>query len=192
MSGDPLFFGYGSLVNLATHDYADPHPARLAGWRRVWRHTKLRDAAFLSVERCEQTEISGIVARVPGADWAALDAREAAYARRDVTDTVRHQSQPGPVAVYEVEDIHLSDRNDHPILQSYLDVVVQGYLRVFGEAEAQAFFETTHGWDTPILDDRADPIYPRAQRLSPDETLFVDEALARFAGSGMISRARRA
>lgn len=189
---DPLFFGYGSLVNLATHDYADPHPARLTGWRRVWRRTTLRDAAFLSVERCDTTEIAGIVARVPGADWAALDAREAAYARRDVTQTVLHPGQPGPVAVYEVEDIHLSDRDDHPILQSYLDVVVQGYLRVFGETEAHSFFETTHGWDTPILNDRNDPIYPRAQALSAEETDFVDQALTRFGGTGMISRAKRA
>lgn len=189
---DPLFFGYGSLVNLATHDYTDPHPARLAGWRRIWRRTTLRDAAFLSVERCEATEIAGIVARVPGADWAALDAREAAYARRDVTRTVRHPGQPGPVAVYEVQQRHLSGRDDHPILQSYLDVVVQGYLRVFGEAEARAFFDTTHGWNTPILNDRDDPVYPRAQRLSVEETIFVDEALARFGGSGMVSRARRA
>lgn len=189
---DPLFFGYGSLVNLATHDYADPRPAHLSGWRRIWRRTTLRDAAFLSVERCEATEIAGVVARVPGADWAALDAREAAYARRDVTRTVRHPGGPGPVAVYEVEARHLSDRDDHPILQSYLDVVVQGYLRLFGEDGAQAFFETTHGWDTPILDDRADPVYPRAQRLSAEETAFVDETMARFGGRGMVSRARRA
>lgn len=175
---DPLFFGYGSLVNLATHDYTDPHPARLAGWRRIWRRTTLRDAAFLSVERCEATEIAGIVARVPGADWAALDAREAAYARRDVTRTVRHPGQPGPVAVYEVQQRHLSGRDDHPILQSYLDVVVQGYLREFGEAGVARFFETTYGWDAPILDDRAAPRYPRHQALSNDERNLIDTHLA--------------
>lgn len=177
---DPLFFGYGSLVNLATHDYADPQPAHLSGWRRVWRRTSLRDAAFLSVERRDGAEIAGIVARVPGADWTALDAREAAYARRDVTDKVHHPSRRAPVAVYEVQDNLLSDRTDHPILQSYLDVVVQGYLRVFGLEGANAFFDSTAGWDTPILDDRATPIYPRAQRLTDDERDFIDDALTRL------------
>ncbi len=32
---DPYFFGYSSLVNLATHDFPDPRPATLRGWRRA-------------------------------------------------------------------------------------------------------------------------------------------------------------
>uniref|UniRef100_UPI000A5B3968 DnaB-like helicase C-terminal domain-containing protein n=1 Tax=Leisingera sp. F5 TaxID=1813816 RepID=UPI000A5B3968 len=42
----PYFFGYGSLVNAATHDFSDPQPAHLSGWRRAWRHTDLRPVAF--------------------------------------------------------------------------------------------------------------------------------------------------
>lgn len=175
---DPAFFGYGSLVNLATHTYDDPRPATLLGWRRVWRRTTLRRAAFLSVMPDRDSTLHGIIARVPGADWVALDQREAAYQRHDVSETVRHDGQPAPTALYQVGPEHVSEGEDHPILLSYLDVVVQGYLRVFGAEGVSHFFATTDGWDAPILNDRDDPIYPRHQVLSNAERALVDTHLA--------------
>jgi hypothetical protein len=65
----------------------------------------------------------------------------------------------------------------HPILLSYLDTVVQGYLREFGEAGAARFFETTTGWEAGIHDDRTDPVYPRAQDTTDRERALVDAAL---------------
>ena len=175
----PAFFGYGSLVNLATHAYPDPRPARLRGWRRVWRGTALRKLAYLSVTPDPDTVLQGIVATVPHGDWAALDLREAAYRRHDVS----HQIDSGPAApstaVYQVEPAHLEADARHPILLSYLDVVVQGYLRVFGEDGVAHFFATTDGWDNPILNDRDAPQYPRHQQLTPDERAQVDEHVAK-------------
>ena len=37
---------------------------------------------------------------------------------------------------------------------SYLDVVVQGFAHEFGEGGVQRFFDTTDGWDTPVINDR--------------------------------------
>lgn len=175
---DPAFFGYGSLVNLATHDYDDPRPAALRGWRRVWRRTTLRKAAFLSVTPHHNSTLHGVVARVPGADWAALDQREAAYARHDVSATIRHDGDKAPTAVYQIRPEHVSVAEDHPILLSYLDVVVQGYLRVYGAKGVAHFFDTTDGWDAPIFNDRADPVYSRHQKLSAKERALVDRHLA--------------
>ena len=170
------FFGYGSLVNRATHDYPGATPARLAGWRRVWVHTPARPVAFLSVERAAGSTIAGLVAHVPGGDWAALDAREFAYARHAVTA----QGPTGdlPAQVYAVPDGQ-PPTDAHPILLSYLDAVVQGFLREWGRDGAADFFATTAGWQAPVLDDRADPRYPRAQALSTRERATVDEGLAR-------------
>ncbi|SFA87951.1 hypothetical protein SAMN05421688_1426 [Poseidonocella pacifica] len=177
----PFFFGYGSLVNRATHDYPSATPASVAGWRRVWRHTGLRPVAFLSVEPCATTEISGLIAQVPGGDWAALDAREAAYDRLDATHQVRHDlPAPAPVAIYSVARAHRARTEDrHPILLSYLDVVVQGFAREHGEAGVADFFATTDGWDGPVYDDRENPLYPRHQILSAEERALVDEHLTR-------------
>lgn len=169
------FFGYGSLVNRATHDYPGAQAASLTGWRRVWVHAAVRPAAFLSVERAPGVIIAGLLAEVPGADWAALDAREFAYARYPVVAA----TAAGGVAaqVYAVPQGQPPGLR-HPILLSYLDAVVQGFLREYGPAGAEAFFSTTAGWQAPVLDDRADPRYRRAQTLSRAERAAVDAALA--------------
>ena len=178
---DPWFFGYGSLVNTATHDFATPCPAQLTGWRRVWKQTDLRPAAFLSVVPDPDCVIDGMIARVPAGDWAALDQREWAYDRISTKGSVTHQqSEDIDISVYAVPSDAQSRHASHPLFLSYLDVVVQGYLRVFGPDGADRFFATTDGWDTPILNDRAQPRYPRHQQLSPDESAFVDDRLARL------------
>ena len=166
---DPAFFGYGSLVNLKTHDYQSPERVQITGWRRIWRSTSHRDFAILSVTRDPSTTLDGIKAKVPNADWSALDDREFAYDRQSLTDGT---------AIYEVtENIIMPPGGPYPILLSYLDVVIQGYLTEFGPDGASAFFKTTDNWG-PIHDDRDNPIYPRHQQLTAEETAFVDTQLA--------------
>jgi hypothetical protein len=176
-SGDPFFFGYGSLVNRATHDYPDAARARVRGWARVWRGTSLRRVAYLSAIEAPGVEIEGLIAAVPGADWRALDARERAYARHPLA--MVHHDLPGnpSIMIYKVEAHHVSSMDRHPILLSYLDTVVQGFLREFGEDGVARFFETTTGWEAGVLDDRTEPVYPRAQPVTERERAMVDAAL---------------
>ncbi|MGX0977565.1 hypothetical protein ACSSVY_003298 [Roseovarius sp. MBR-51] len=180
--GNSYFFGYGSLVNRASHSFASAIPARLTGWRRVWRHTDLRPVAYLTVVPDPEAEIDGLIAPVPEADWPALDLREAAYVRATATHQVRHTLPHTPnIAVYTIPDgYHGAPTQAHPILLSYLDVVVQGYLHEFGVAGVQRFFDTTLGWDAPVLDDRAKPLYPRHQSLSTFERTQTDHHLDRL------------
>lgn len=179
---EPYFFGYGSLVNRATHDFPGPRRAALTGWRRAWRHTDLRPVAFLTAIRDPGTTIEGLIAHVPDNDWAALDQREWAYARVPVTSAVRHPlTHPVEIAVYAVaQGRHAEPTDRYPVLLSYIDVVVQGYLREYGADGADRFFATTDGWDAPVLNDRAEPRYPRHQHLMPEETDFVDDRLKAF------------
>ncbi|WP_122073375.1 gamma-glutamylcyclotransferase family protein [Pseudophaeobacter sp. EL27] len=175
----PYFFGYGSLVNTATHDYQDPQPARLDGWRRKWCHTALRDVAFLTVEPAPEVQIDGLIAAVPNADWQGLDRREFAYDRLAADHQIQHPLPGNPeISLYAVP---LEAQNQgsarHPILLSYLDVVVQGHLQVFGETGVDDFFASTRGWDAPILNDRQKPRYPRHQLLTAVERQLVDHHL---------------
>ncbi|WP_299547665.1 gamma-glutamylcyclotransferase family protein [uncultured Tateyamaria sp.] len=174
----PWFFGYGSLVNRATHDYPHAQHATLEGWRRIWVRTALREVVFLSVHPVQGNRIDGLIASVPRADWAALDQRETGYDRIDATRSVQHKAAASDIAVYQVPTAAQRKDGDHRILLSYLDVVVQGFHREFGEAGAEHFFATTDGWDTPLHDDRAAPLYPRAQQLTVAERALTDKLLA--------------
>jgi hypothetical protein len=176
------FFGYGSLVNAATHGFDAPAPATLTGWRRAWRHTRHRPVSFLTaVPAGPEDALLGLVARVPDGDWAELDAREYAYERVMVTQSTRPHAGPAPeaVAVYAIAPgAHAAPRADHPVLQSYLDTVLQGYLRVFGPPGVAHFIDTTDGWaEAPVLQDREAPRYPRATALGEEERDLIDAAL---------------
>ncbi|MGB0960129.1 MAG: gamma-glutamylcyclotransferase family protein [Halocynthiibacter sp.] len=175
----PHFFGYGSLVNSATHSYHNPRPAYLRGWRRTWRHTHHRKVSFLTAVPCPQSEIWGVVAEVPNKDWAALDAREYAYDRHNITDHIFNtDARPTDTAIYAIETGgHHAPTDAHPILLSYIDVVLRGYFDLFGDDGIAHFIATTDGWDAPILNDRARPLYPRAQALTKSETAQTDHAL---------------
>ena len=177
----PYFFGYGSLVNRATHAYPQAQTATLSGWRRAWVRARERDdLVFLTAVADPAARISGLIAAVPNADWVALDTRETGYRRRDATDAVSHAATDvDSIAVYAIDPTDMRREGQHHILQSYLDVVVQGFLTEFGEEGVADFFATTSGWDTPILDDRAKPLYPRAQVLSTSEMALVDHHVAR-------------
>ncbi len=172
---DPFFFGYGSLVNRQTHVYSDAHRATLRGWRREWRYHSAYEHTFLSVVRDDGCGIDGLIARVPQADWAALDAREVGYARHAIPAPDLDHSAPHGVAaqIYAVPvaDSHLA-RGESPILLSYLDVVTAGFWREYGVEGVARFYATTTGW-TDILDDRAAPRYPRAQDVGEVVTDLV-------------------
>lgn len=166
----PCVFGYGSLVNRATHAYAPARQARLSGWRRTWRYTPHRAGPYLTAVPSAGDTIEGLIAAIPGGDWAALDLREAGYDRLPTP-------LPG-VMVYAVPDHGPVDPTGlRPISLSYVDVVFQGYLREFGARGLDAFVATTDGWHIPVLNDRAAPLYPRHQRLTQAETARVDAIL---------------
>jgi len=179
---DQYFFGYGSLVNTATHRYSRTEPVVLTGWRRVWRHTKLSETAFLSVMPNTDTKIGGLIAHVPDNNWAELDLRETGYGRTMIPgDALSGVSEGIDVHVYQTRlDGDVSQTTLHPILLSYLDCVVQGFLQCFGETGVTEFFDTTSGWDAPVLNDRTQPRYPRHQTLSAPETALVDAHLDRL------------
>jgi hypothetical protein len=175
----PHFFGYGSLVNRNTHAFTPIHASRITGWRRIWQRAPNRPAAFLSVIADSDSTIDGVIAPVPNDDWVALDAREFSYARLAVTDAVEHAATDvRDISIYAIPPHDSAPPDaDHPILLSYVDAVLQGYLREFGQAGAARFCASTEGWNTPVLNDRDAPIYPRAQRLTATEQGFVDDML---------------
>ncbi|MCR8726748.1 gamma-glutamylcyclotransferase family protein [Frigidibacter sp. ROC022] len=165
-------FGYGSLVHRGTHDHAPTAPLRIRGWRRQWVHLAHRPVAVLTALPQIDSEIEGLVLPVAEADRPALMQREAAY------DPV--VGADGLVIFSIPPDKHPPATAPRPILQSYLDVVVAGYLAEFGIGGVARFFETTAGWEAPLLADRAAPRYPRHQRLGAEALALCDAHVARL------------
>jgi hypothetical protein len=100
-----------------------------------------------------------------------------------VWEDVHHRLPHRPdVSLYTIpEGKHGAPDRTHPVLLSYIDVVVQGYLNEFGEDGVAEFFRTTDGWDAPIAGDRKAPRYARHQVLSRRERALVDRWLDELA-----------
>jgi hypothetical protein len=184
-------FGYGSLVNRATlpATVARAWPARLKGWRRHWQArdfggAALRDVALLSVRRDDACELDGIVFVDANENLDALDRREARYkrVRLDRTQVEPATNAFGPGDLPETVYLYVGNPGASPapkLLQSYLDVVLAGFHREFGEAGVARFLATTDGFDREIVEDRAKPIYARALKTEPHLLAGFDAALAR-------------
>ena len=184
------YFGYGSLVNLATlrTNYIAAYPARISGWSRVWLerpenidfHDRIEDPiALLSVEPNPGTTIDGVVIVDHAANLPEIDEREAFYDRVEVPRpalTCSHDLQEAldmPVFLYAAKP-GVVRRDRTVILRSYLDAVAQGFLVTFGQEGLLAFDDTTRPRDLPIFEDRENPIYPRAVTLTPEERVTID------------------
>ena len=190
LSGKPelvAYFGYGSLVNRATHrtEIVRAVPARLKGWQRSWRPRPDMPgfpAALLTVRPQAGAVCDGLLVFDRAENLAAVDAREARYRRHLLAPDALEILDPGPVdcAVYVyVADEQLPPHPEPPlILQSYLDAVMQGFLAEHGEAGLRRFVAETANFDTPLHRDRAEPVYPRAVALSEAEAALFDSLLA--------------
>lgn len=181
------YFGYGSLVNRATHRtrIVDAVPARLDGWRRSWRpraDTSVFDVAILSVTREPASTTRGLLVIDRIENLPSIDERERHYDRVLLDqDEIAHGAElppDCPVYVYEVPDTPDLSFGTQRILRSYLDAVLQGYLKEHGESSVRQFVEETVAFEIGILDDRSNPLYQRNVTLSGFEQALFDDVLS--------------
>jgi hypothetical protein len=196
LTGLVAYFGYGSLVNRATHRTAivDAFPARLRNWRRLWRPRPDMPgfpAALLTIRPEEGCWTDGLLVIDHADNLAAIDAREARYDRVALDAADLDIAQPLapdiPAYVYVAQE-HLPVHPAPPmILRSYLDAVLQGFLEVHGEAGVARFLSETEGFDFIVHEDAEAPVYPRAVKLAQAQRATLDALLrVRFPpGSGV-------
>lgn len=187
--GAIAYFGYGSLVNLATlrTPYLGSVPATLTGWERIWlsrpkvegSFAPVNGLAFLSVRPNSNKQIDGLVVADRAESLSSLDTREALYhrlqiERKDIEIEKADEYQSDiPLFMYVANTTITADPNAR-ILRSYLDAVLQGYFQHFGEAGLARFVETTVNFDLEIYEDRKEPIYPRPVETSKTERKLFD------------------
>lgn len=175
------YFGYGSLVNLGSlrTPYISAHRVTLQGWKRIWLARPRVEGsfaaddnlAFLSVVAAADSQIDGLLITDHESSLASLDEREVLYSRvtLDAGDLQHHDARIEPQSQF----LYVADEppacDDARILRSYLDVVMQGYLQHYGEEGLERFMQTTLNFECPVLEDRDEPLYPRATILSSKE-----------------------
>lgn len=179
------YFGYGSLVNAGTRQPGeDAMLATLTGWRRTWTHfyDAPRDPGrSLSIREDENCQIAGMIVELQDGALARLDERERGYDRLELDGRcfrLSNGEQLESVYVYRSRSV-MPDNGlqTHPILRSYMDVVMQGYRDNFGEQGLANLLTTTDHWGGAVRQDRDAPIYPRAVDLRAGEADLFDQAL---------------
>ncbi len=180
-------FGYGSLVNRATlpEDSVSAR-VRVRGWRRAWRHSVGSDAGrrcTLTVIPDPNCSILGTVVAQPGHHDDTMQRREALYHRVDIpSDDVdwldqRPDGWPEPFIHVGEPAYNRPGDHDHPVLLSYVETVMSGFFRTFGDDGPRHFLETTADWHVPVMDDRTAPIYSRATQIDDIERSLIDGLL---------------
>lgn len=183
------YFGYGSLVNPHTHRTHIIHCERatVTGFGRTWQQRSepaRYPVSFLTACHAPSTaHLMGLLVFDHRENLPDIDRREWGYDRVLLApDQIRLARQdvmlPDVAAYIYVARPPAPLGHHHHILQSYLDAVLQGYLHQYGEAGARDFMRTTARFDTPVVRDRAAPLYGRPVTLAPDEQAIIDRLTA--------------
>ena len=173
-----FIFGYGSLINTPSRNSTAGKvtvaiPVRVSaefGYVRAWvarsssGFTALGLRKPLAGEKAET--INGVLYPVDGTDMTPFDKREKGYVRVAVPlaliEAVSWQPAPHDVQVWAYVPIGEGGKPGEglpppsaafPLLESYIDVVVDGALE-FGLEYAREFVETTRDWSEFWLNDR--------------------------------------
>lgn len=159
-------FGYGSLTNSKSREASlgtrsEAIPARISakfGYTRKWNQRSQTLMTALGLEKGSGSTINGVVYPVSGTDMDIWDARETGYERKlvpwELVQSTGWQGLPstGKLWIYVSKNAATPDR-DFPIVQSYVDVCLLGFLE-YGEDFAIEFLKSTEGWSEWWLNDR--------------------------------------
>ena len=173
-----FIFGYGSLINSASRNSTAGKtipaiPVRVSaafGYIRAWDDRSTSGFTALGLRKPGANEkastINGVLYPVEGGDMAKYDVREQGYRRvevpRDEIEAVSWQQLPAtgriwvyiPVKADGEPGVGLPVASaEFPVLESYIDVVVEGALE-YGENFARELLETTSDWSNYWLNDR--------------------------------------
>jgi hypothetical protein len=197
-----FIFGYGSLINTASRNSSlirpvPTIPVRVSaafGYVRVWNDRAPSGFTALGLRKPVSGEspmtINGVLYPVEGSDMASLDAREQGYVRVEIShadmEAVSWQSLPakGRIWVY-VPDIAgkqpgvdlPSPDAQYPMLESYVDIVIEGALE-YGPEFARELIVTTEGWSPYWLNDRE---LARRPWVFDKQSAAVDKLLIAYA-----------
>ncbi|GGF73346.1 hypothetical protein GCM10007301_36420 [Azorhizobium oxalatiphilum] len=200
-----FLLGYGSLIDTASREGTagtklDAVPVRVSaafGYRRVW-NVRGRGWTALGLAKGEDLRpaapINCVLFPVDADTLPRFDRRESGYDRVAVPNAMVESlswlrlPEQGTLWIYVPKAGEKAPEPDaaHPIVQSYVDLVLGGALG-YGEAFAREVIETTFGWSAFWLDDR---VTARRPWVANPAAGAIDRLLARTPQSEAAFRER--
>jgi len=198
-------FGYGSLMQIASRTRTVPSafaasPAIVKGISRGWYYQDEGPGlspTYLGAVADVSATTNGVIYGVTDAELAATDAREADYVRLPIDGSAITTLDGGPVPSdakfwYYASKEKKPVNDKHPIVQSYVDICVDGCLEIEAmyplarEAHfAERFIETCTDWGTPWINDR---IFPYRPFIYMPRASKIDELLSKFLPGGLFHK----
>ncbi len=204
-SGGPqnFIFGYGSLIEDASRQRTTPSardawPVLVKGVRRGWwarGSSSGLTTTYLGAIDDPEAYCNGVIYAVSPPELDATDQRESAGYRRCRIEREsiamldgRETPPEGNYWAY-ISNIPVQELDQHlpthqfPMVQSYVDICINGCLEVEGRYPTAAgftnhFIETTDAWSRFWVNDR---IYPRRPFIYRPTASQIDQALRRAA-----------
>ena len=149
--------------------------SKSANYKRIWfsfNNSKHGKYSFLGIkkEKNNAEKVNGVLFPVNYKDLINFDKREnPGYYRRKIDSKhfkyYLNTNKPIPHKIYTyVAKKQYLNYNKYPIMQTYLDIVIQGCLE-YDKKFAKMFIETTDNWK-PIYNDRKNKIYSNYKNIT--------------------------
>ncbi|MBD3280673.1 hypothetical protein GF389_04070 [Candidatus Dojkabacteria bacterium] len=181
-------FGYATLINkeslLKTTSISDYIPIKIEGIETDWNISSdkfMITGIGLSVN--DKARALGVLIELTEDNFINLDERELQHGHERVElsyhSIVKYEGQSLDLTnskIYTYKPRYPKRPNvDHPIVQSYLDTVLDGCLSI-SDNFAKEYLEKTIGWNDQWINDRAKPMYP--SYISPINPNKIDSILS--------------
>jgi cation transport regulator ChaC len=198
-------FGYGSLMQrqsrVGTWAGAEfAFPVIVAGVSRGWFDQTGGTSwspTYLGAVLEKDAVCNGVIFPVSSAEFAAYDGREIGYQHTKIDPaqiTMLDGSQAAPEA--DIWFYGNSEKkfpsSEHPIVQSYVDVCLDGCLEIEGmyplarQANfAEQFVKTTSNWQPPWINDR---IYPWRPSVYVPRASQIDALILKVLGTDLFAK----
>jgi cation transport regulator ChaC len=195
-------FGYGSLIQIASRTRTVPKafaaaPAIVKGISRGWYYqaeSASWNPTYLGAVVDQDASTNGVIYPVTDDELAATDARESDYTRtafpRSLITILDGSPAPpeGEYYFYASKSKKMANEK-HPIVQSYVDICIDGCLEVEAmyplarQAEfGKRFIQTCTDWKTPWINDR---IFPYRPFIHVPRAFKIDELLRDYLPGGL-------
>ena len=198
-------FGYGSLIQIESRTRTVPKafaaaPAIVKGITRGWYYqaeSASWSPTYLGAVVDRNATTNGVIYPVTDDELVANDAREADYQRILIPRSNiklldgRTEAPEGEYYFYANKPNSERKANDkHPIVQSYVDICVDGCLEVeamypLAKNFAEEFIKTCTDWKTPWMNDR---IFPYRPFIYMPRASNIDALLREFLPAGLFDK----